>query len=418
MMAMEGWKAGKLGGLCSIEIGGTPSRSNPDYWDSAKETTNRWVSIRDLNKRVVSDTAEHITDIGARHSNVKLQKTGTVLLSFKLSIGRVAFAGCDLYTNEAIAGLCSEELDSEFLFYGLQQWDLLQNVDQAIKGATLNKEKLKQIEFQYPVSPEVQTKIASILSTLDRAIEQTEAIIAKQQRIKAGLMQDLLTKGIDEHGAIRSEATHQFKDSRLGRIPVEWEVKTVGVVFTMQLGKMLSKKAVTGKAPFPYLGNKNVQWDYVELSELLEMDFTEQERQKFELLVDDILVCEGGEVGRTALWRGEHECCYFQKAIHRLRPIEARYLPRLFPRFMRHAMLTGTLLNFTSQTSIAHLTQEQLSTLPISVPKIEEQNRIAEAFDRVDESICLESSRLGKMQKLKIGLMHDLLTGAVRVNQH
>jgi len=67
-----------------------------------------------------------------------------------------------------------------------------------------------------------QSKIAEVLSTVDRAIEQTEALIAKQQRIKTGLMQDLLTKGIDEHGNIRSEKTHKFKDSPVGRIPEEW----------------------------------------------------------------------------------------------------------------------------------------------------------------------------------------------------
>jgi len=230
MMLRGEWKNGKLGDLCTIEIGGTPSRSNLAYWDSSKDTTNRWVSIRDLQGRVVSQTAENISDLGVRNSNVKLQRSGTVLLSFKLSIGRVAFAGCDLFTNEAIAGLCSEELNSEFLYYGLQQWDLLQNVDQAIKGATLNKEKLKQIEFEYPVSQEEQSQIATILSTVDKAIEQTEAIIAKHQRIKAALMQDLLTKGVDEHGVIRSEATHEFKDSPLGRIPMEWESLSFGEV--------------------------------------------------------------------------------------------------------------------------------------------------------------------------------------------
>ena len=72
-----------------------------------------------------------------------------------------------------------------------------------------------------------QTKIAEILSTVDRAIEQTEALIAKQQRIKTGLMQDLLTRGIDEHGNLRSEKTHKFKNSPLGRIPVEWDVQPV-----------------------------------------------------------------------------------------------------------------------------------------------------------------------------------------------
>ena len=81
-----------------------------------------------------------------------------------------------------------------------------------------------------PTSKPEQTKIAEILSTVDRAIEQTEALIAKQQRIKTGLMQDLLTRGIDEHGNLRSEQTHKFKDSPLGRIPVEWDAKELGTV--------------------------------------------------------------------------------------------------------------------------------------------------------------------------------------------
>ena len=79
-------------------------------------------------------------------------------------------------------------------------------------------------DTRIPVAPKPeQTKIAEILSTVDRAIEQTKALIAKQQRIKTSLMQDLLTRGIDEHGNLRSEQTHQFKDSPLGWIPMEWE---------------------------------------------------------------------------------------------------------------------------------------------------------------------------------------------------
>ena len=222
MNVVHGWERGRLGELCSIEIGGTPSRNVPDYWDKSKESGNLWVSIKDLNSKVVVDTAEQITDEGVKHSNVKLQETGNVLLSFKLTIGRVALAGRPLYTNEAIAGLSSEKIDHEFLFHGLQQWDLLQGVDQAIKGATLNKDKLKKIEFEYPPRKLEQTKIAEVLSTVDRAIVLTEMLIVKQQRIKTGLMQDLLTKGIDEYGNIRSECSHKFKDSPLGPIPVGW----------------------------------------------------------------------------------------------------------------------------------------------------------------------------------------------------
>lgn len=120
-----------------------------------------------------------------------------------------------------------DEFDREYFYYAVKRWEPF------IKGQTsgsgiphVDKEILGNLEILC-LEPEEQTQIASILSTLDRAIEQTEAIIAKQQRIKAGLMQDLLTKGIDDHGVIRSEATHQFKDSPMGRIPVEWVEKTL-----------------------------------------------------------------------------------------------------------------------------------------------------------------------------------------------
>src|SRR5262247_2909057 len=103
-----GWRAGRLGADCSIEIGGTPSRNVSAYWDTEMVTTNLWVSIADLSQRQVTRTAEQITEAGIAHSNVKLLPPGTILLSFKLTIGRVAEAGAPLFTNEAIAGLRSD----------------------------------------------------------------------------------------------------------------------------------------------------------------------------------------------------------------------------------------------------------------------------------------------------------------------
>jgi len=291
MTVKTGWTQGTLGGLCNIEIGGTPARSNAEYWDSGKDTGNRWVSIRDLNRRIVCETAEEITDLGVRNSNAKQQPKGTVLLSFKLSIGRVAFAGCNLYTNEAIAGLRSEELLSEFLFYGLQQWDLLQNVDQAIKGATLNKDKLKKLEFEYPQSLVEQAKIAEVLSTLDRAIEQTEALIAKQHRIKTGLMQDLLTKGIDEHGNIRSETTHAFKDSVLGRFPMEWDIVKLGDVSVISSGVTLGKShSGPNTVELPYLRVANVQDGFLDLTDVKSIRVPVSQIEKYKLQVGDVLI--------------------------------------------------------------------------------------------------------------------------------
>ena len=293
----------------------------------------------------------------------------------------------------------------------------LPEITKVSHGSTMQHVTRKELDrFQaiFPSDKSEQAKIAEILSTVDEAIEQTEALIAKQQRIKTGLMQDLLTRGIDENGNLRSEETHEFKDSPLGRIPVEWEVKPVGRVFSIQLGKMLSKESKTGEDPFPYVGNKNVQWERIDSNAVEWMDFSPGEREKFMLAPGDILVCEGGEVGRSCVWQGEISDCFYQKAVHRLRPKE-RYNAKLFPKFMRWAIARGILSDFTSQTSISHLTKEKLEALPMTIQSEEEQARICRFFDCVDEAVLTAENQLGKLTALKTALMQDLLTGKVSV---
>ena len=102
----------------------------------------------------------------------------------------------------------------------------------------------------------------------------------------------------------------------------DWSYSSIGELFEVQLGKMLSKKAKQGLNPKPYLANFNVQWNKIDVSELNVMDFNEREMEKFRLKCGDILVCEGGEISRSAIWNGEIEECYYQKALHRLRPID------------------------------------------------------------------------------------------------
>lgn len=280
----------------------------------------------------------------------------------------------------------------------------------------IKKSDLLPYLVHVPPLPE-QRRIAEILDTADRAIGETEALISKLKQMKTGLMHDLLTCGLDERGQLRDPDTHpeQFKDSSLGRIPREWEILSVGALFEMQLGKMLSKAAKTGRNAYPYLANRNVQWDYVDLSDLEWMDFTEAERAKFSLQPGDLLICEGGEIGRTALWRGERQNCYFQKAIHRLRPYDSRILPTYMLRFMRLAVEHGYLINFSSQTSIAHLTREKLALLPIAVPARDEQHRIAEVLDAHEARVRAEEAYRDKLKLHKKGLMDDLLTGRVRL---
>jgi len=147
-----------------------------------------------------------------------------------------------------------EEFDPNYFYYAVKHYE------PHLKGQTsgsgiphVDKELLGKLEVLL-FAIEEQQQIAKILSTLDQAIEQTEAIIAKQQRIKTGLMQDLLTKGIDDNDNIRSESTHEFKNSPLGRIPVEWEAKSlIDVCDKITDGVHMSVKKQESGIPFLFV---------------------------------------------------------------------------------------------------------------------------------------------------------------------
>jgi type I restriction enzyme S subunit len=195
-----------------------------------------------------------------------------------------------------------------------------------------------------------------------------------------------------------------------------WEQALVGDLFDMQLGKKLNRAAKLGISPYPYLANRNVQWECVDLSSLEWMDFSAAERLKYKLLPGDLLVCEGGEVGRTALWKGELDNCFFQMAIHRLRVRDERIIPEFMLRFMRIATQTGLLRNFTSQTSIAHLTQEQLALLNVPVPPLIEQRYIAQILDTIDVVINETEKIISKLRQVKEGLLDKIFTRGIDAN--
>ena len=420
MTLPDGWKQGRLGELCSIEIGGTPSRGVAAYWDSAHGTSNVWVSIRDMRQRLISGSAEQISGLGVKKSNVKLQQPGTVLLSFKLSIGRVAIAAVPLFTNEAIAGLSPTGLTRDFLFHGLQGWDLLQGVDQAIKGATLNKQKLKKILFEYPESEREQAKIAEVLSTVDRAIEETEALIAKQQRIMTGLMQDLLTRGIDEHGNLRSEQTHKFKESPLGRIPVEWECKELSQVLVQRPRNGLYKPAsLIGRGTLLVGQTSFTQDRRLDFSLCRRAVVSPSEIETFGLVFGDILVTRVfatvDGVGQPVLVDSPPEPAVYESNMLLLRPDASIIDSLLLFTWLRSTATRRRVLCSVNASNQVSVNQTVLNSLAVPVPSISEQKRISQALGQIDAAVRCTDVSLQKLRLLKTGLMRDLLTGERRV---
>lgn len=148
-------------------------------------------------------------------------------------------------------------------------------------------------------------------------------------------------------------------------------------VASIQLGKMLSPSAKTGIESYPYLRNQNLQWGRFDLRDLATMDFSARERARFELKYGDLLVCEGGEPGRCAVWREGIKNCYYQKAIHRVRPSQGLADSDFLSLWIRFQALMGTFEHQNAKTTIAHLPLVRLQQLLVPILDFQEQLRIA-----------------------------------------
>ena len=192
-----------------------------------------------------------------------------------------------------------------------------------------------------------------------------------------------------------------------------WPWSTVGDQFDVTLGKMLDAARNNGE-PKPYIGNRAVQWGRVEISAVGVVPLTRSDLHRFRLRVGDLLVCEGGEVGRAAIWRDELPECYFQKALHRLRAKHG-FDARLMLALLAHWSSTGAFADYVTQTSIAHLPRERFIQMPLPLPSAPEQRIIGDVLQDADESIISLERLLAKKRDIKQGMMQELLTGRTRL---
>jgi type I restriction enzyme S subunit len=176
-----------------------------------------------------------------------------------------------------------------------------------------------------------------------------------------------------------------------------WQSVPLESVAEIQLGKMLSGKASKGESPAPYLRNANVQWGRLVLDDLLEMDFSHREREKFSLIPGDLIVCEGGEPGRCAVVTEPMRNIYYQKALMRVRPQPERLTPQFLQRFMQHAASRGVFRQGGNQSTIAHFPAVRLRALQVPLPPLLEQKRIAAIIDAAD---ALRAKRRESIEQL------------------
>jgi type I restriction enzyme S subunit len=200
-----------------------------------------------------------------------------------------------------------------------------------------------------------------------------------------------------------------------GPLPEGWERKELGDIAETQLGKMLNSSKQTGSALKPYLRNINLQWGRIDLSDVKEMDIFENEMKQFMLAKGDVLVCEGGEPGRSAVWNLDIEMG-FQNAIHRIRPRE-----RLSPEFACYQfewlVKNGILDELFTGVTIKHFSQQKLRKVEFVVPPLNEQEKIVEILEeqlsRLDAALASVRAVREKSARFRRSLLHAAFTGAL-----
>ena len=204
-----------------------------------------------------------------------------------------------------------------------------------------------------------------------------------------------------------------YKQTEVGVIPEDWDVSTVGREFEIKLGKMLDAEKNTG-VPKPYLGNKAVQWGRIDVDDLPTVPMTRADIESYRLRKGDLLVCEGGEVGRAAIWHEQLDECYYQKAIHRLRALHG-FEPYLMVGLLRQWADSGRLANYVTKTSIAHLSREKFLAITMPVPPQAEQRSISKVLRDLDGLLAQLNGLIVKKRSIKQATMQELLTGKRRL---
>lgn len=253
-----------------------------------------------------------------------------------------------------------------------------------------------------------QRNIAAIISSVDDAIEATRKVIKQTKRVKQGLLQTLMTRGIGHT---------RFKQTEIGEIPEQWEAIKVASLGEVKGGRQRSPHSQG--VPRPYLRVANVFDGFIDSGDLNEMPFDDKEFERYRLQNGDILLNEGQSldlVGRSAIYRGCPENCAFQNTLIRFRADDRMVTTDFAHLLFQHLQYSGRFSEIASRTtSVAHLGLRRFANLHVPVPPLLEQRRIAETLRAIDDVAAAEKSIESRYCDLKRGLMQDLLTGRVRV---
>lgn len=258
-------------------------------------------------------------------------------------------------------------------------------------------------EFQIPAfTPDEQRRIADLVWLVHQAIDRSQALVQEGQALKRAAMQLLFARGL------RGEAQ---QETVIGPMPENWDIVPLGDVFEIKQGLALKRNLASNGEGMPFLRTSNVYWGRIKLQAVSRMHLVSSPKPENLLCPDDLLVCEGGEIGRSAVWNGEIEECLYQNHIHRLRlrdtgSINPRFTMAWLEEGFRHRNVYEGVGN---RTTIPNLSRTRLAGLQIPQPAIDEQKEIVAILSAIDCKSDLYRGKCALLRDLFRVLLHKLM---------
>ena len=353
-------------------------------------------------------------------------KVGDVLFSKDGTVGRTALISFDkdfvVASSLIILTPPQAEVFPAFLDFILRSHFVLEQISSLVKGSALKRVSLLNIKKVVGVFPPVeeQIRIASYLDktcvAIDKAIEAKQKQLEILDALRKSIIHKAVTRGLDDSVELKDTGVEW-----LGKIPKHWEFRQIKRDFQITLGKMLQSHQKDKKETEEYyLRSANIKWGNADLSDVRKMWFSPDEKERLKLEYDDLLVSEGGDVGRTSIWKNELSDCFIQNAINRVRTRKKDRTIFLYYWlfFMKHV---GYIDAIVSRITIAHLTAEKLEKIYYVRPPVAEQSNIVTFLDKkTDEFIKIKgviTSQISTLEQYCKSLIHECVTGKRRITE-
>ncbi|QOG17597.1 restriction endonuclease subunit S [Bradyrhizobium sp. SEMIA] len=338
----------------------------------------------------------------------------------------------DAWINEHVFIVRADpnKIDAGYLFYSILDGRAQNQIARRITGSAqpgLNSDFAKAVTLRLPRDINLQAKIAGILQLLDVQIEATEALIAKQEQVRTGLMQDLFTRGVDEHGQLRpphQEAPQFYHQTQLGWLPKEWDTSSILRYCTESRQAILTGPfgADLGSADFvddgvPLLRIGNVQDRHLRLDDLLFVSEGKAlQLAKYRITPNDLLFArQGATTGRNALASQEVDGALINYHIIRVSLDPTKCNPRFVESMFNSWLITHQIERSKGRGTREGINTQQITSLRFPGPMVAEQNRITAILNEAMAAIEAMKGEIAKLRLQKEGMMQDLLTGKVSV---